>query len=217
VRGGGERAEAGDELVTPEMVRQSGRWVWAALLTVLVLACAVYPVLATRTKVPLRFEPLPPTLDGMAYMAQASYRDRDKDLDLPSDYRAIRWVLDNVQGTPVIIEGTAPLYHWGSRFSIYTGLPTVIGWDWHQKQQRWGYQERVDQRTRDVQRFYESTDPQVAWSILRQYGVRLIVVGGLERAYYPAAGLAKLDQMVGDGLEVAYRDGSVTIYEVTRP
>jgi uncharacterized membrane protein len=115
------------------------------------------------------------------------------------------------------MEGNAPLYHWGSRFSIYTGLPAVLGWDWHQKQQRWGYQERVDQRMRDVQQFYETPDTEMAWSIVRKYGVRLIVVGGLERAYYPAAGLAKLDRMVGDGLDVAYRDGRVVIYQVTRP
>jgi uncharacterized membrane protein len=206
-----------DDLVTPALAQQGIRYGWAALLIALVLACAVYPILATRTKVPLRFESLPPTLDGMAFMAEATYRDRDKDLDLPSDWRAIRWVLENVNGTPVIMEGTAPLYHWGSRFSIYTGLPAVIGWDWHQKQQRWGYQERVDQRMRDVQTFYETPDPNVAWNVVRKYGVRLVVVGGLERAYYSPAGLAKLDRMVGDGLEVAYRDGSVVIYEVTRP
>jgi uncharacterized membrane protein len=208
---------ASEDLVTPALAQQGLRYGWAALLIVLVLACAVYPILATRTKVPLRFEPLPPTLDGMSFMAEALYRDRDKDLDLPSDWRAIRWVLDNVSGTPVIMEGTAPLYHWGSRFSIYTGLPAVIGWDWHQKQQRWGYQERVDQRMRDVQTFYETPGPNVAWNVLRKYGVRLVVVGGLERAYYSPAGLAKLDRMVGDGLEVAYRDGGVVIYEVTRP
>jgi uncharacterized membrane protein len=206
-----------DDLVTPAIAREGLRYAWAVLLIGLVAACAVYPILATRTKVPLRFEPLPPTLDGMAYMQQAVYRDRDKDLDLPSDWKAIRWVLQNVQGTPVIMEGNSPLYHWGSRFSIYTGLPAVIGWDWHQKQQRWGYQERVDQRLRDVSQFYESPDPEIAWSVVRKYGVRLIVVGGLERAYYPAAGLAKFDRMVGDGLDVAYRDGSVVIYQVTRP
>ena len=49
------------------------------------------------------------------------------------------------------------------------------------------------------------------------YGVKYIVLGGLERAYYPAAGLAKFDRMVGQGLEVAYQDGSVTIYRVMRP
>ena len=106
----------------------------------------------------LRFAPLPPTLDGMAYMAEATYRDEERDLDLPSDWRAIRWMLENVDGTPVILEGSAPLYHWGSRYSIYTGLPTVLGWDWHQKQQRIGYTERVDQRQREVNRFYETPD-----------------------------------------------------------
>jgi uncharacterized membrane protein len=211
------RIAGGEDLVTPAMAQNGLRYAWAALLGLLILTCAVYPILATRTKLPLRFEALPPTMDGMAFMADATYMDRNRNLDLPSDWRAIRWVLDNVQGTPVIIEGTAPLYHWGSRFSIYTGLPAVIGWDWHQKQQRMAYSDRVDQRQRDVGRFYETTDPTVAWSILNRYGVDFIVVGGLERAYYPAAGLAKFDRMVGDGLDVVYRQGGVTIYQVTRP
>ena len=206
-----------DDLITRGMVAGVWRYVWAALLAVLVLGCAVYPILATRTKVGLRFEALPPTLDGMAFMSVAEYRDRDRDLDLPSDWAAIRWMLENVQGTPVILEGTAPLYHWGARYSIYTGLPAVIGWDWHQKQQRWGYQERVDLRQRDANRAFESQDPAAFWSVVDRYDVQFIVVGGLERAYYPAAGLAKLDRLVGDGLEVAYRQGSVTIYGVTRP
>jgi uncharacterized membrane protein len=153
----------------------------------------------------------------MAYMAEAKYEDKGRDLDLPSDWRAIRWMFENVEGTPTILEGNAPLYHWGSRFSIYTGLPTVLGWDWHQKQQRMAYSNKVDERVRDVQRAYESPDPQAATSIIQKYGVKLIVVGGLERAYYPAAGLAKFDKMVGKSLEVAYQDGSVTIYRVVAP
>jgi uncharacterized membrane protein len=213
-RSGGEDSP---ELVTREAVSTGARYVWASVLAVLILACSVYPILATRTKVPLRFEQLPASLDGMEFMSEATYRDRDKDLDLPSDYQAIRWVLENIEGTPVILEGSAPLYHWGARFSIYTGLPAVIGWDWHQKQQRWGYQELVDRRQRDVNRFYETTDPQVAQTILDRYDVAFVVVGGLERAYYPPAGLAKFDRMLGNGLEVVYRQGSVTIYHVIRP
>jgi uncharacterized membrane protein len=187
------------------------------VLVFLVVCCAVYPILATRTKVGLRFAQLGPGIDGMAFMEYAAYRDRDRDLDLPSDYRAIRWMLENVQGTPVILEGYSPLYHWGARYSIYTGLPTVLGWDWHQKQQRAAYGERVDQRLREVNRFFENPDVDGAWGTIRKYGVSLIVVGGLERAYYPAAGLDKFDRMVGNGLDVVYREGSVTIYQVAAP
>jgi uncharacterized membrane protein len=203
--------------MTPELMAGVWRYLWVTVIGLLLLACVVYPILATRTKVGLRFANLPPTLDGMAYMPEALYRDRDRDLNLPADYDAIRWLMENVDGTPVIMEGSAPLYHWGSRYSIYTGMPAVLGWDWHQKQQRSGYSERVDQRQREVNRFYESTDPEAAWATLRKYGVRLIVVGGLERAYYPAAGIAKLDRMVGNGLDVVYSQDGVTIYQVNFP
>jgi YYY domain-containing protein len=215
--GGGDEHAFASHRAAPEQFGNVWHYAWASALVLLIAACAVYPILATRTKVGLRFESLPPTLDGMAYMEEAHYRDRQQDLELPDDFHAIRWMMENVNGTPVILEGSAPLYHWGSRFSIYTGLPTVIGWDWHQKQQRSGYSERVDQRVRDVNRFYETPDADAAWATIRKYGVRLIVVGGLERAYYPAAGLAKFDRMVGDGLEVAYRAGSITVFQVTAP
>jgi uncharacterized membrane protein len=107
------------------------------------------------------------------------------------------------------------LYKWGSRFSIYTGLPTIIGWDWHQKQQRGDYAAWIDDRLKDVKTLYETRSATTASSLLRKYDVAYIVVGGLERAYYPAAGLEKFDGMVGKGLDVAYRAGSVTIYRVT--
>ena len=187
---------------------------WAMALGLLMLGALVYPVLATPARSSLRFAQLPPTLDGMAFMARARHTENRADLALPDDYRAIRWMLENVEGTPVILEGQAPLYRWGSRFSVYTGLPTVVGWDWHQKQQRWAYQERVDQRGRDVAAAYESSNGAVAWHVLRKYRVEYVVVGGLERAYYPPAGLEKFEHMVGEGLQVAYRDGAVTIYRV---
>ena len=210
-------SDGSEALVSREMLAGAWKYVWAAAVGLLVLACVVYPILATRVKVGYRFAMLPPSLDGMAYMAEAVYRDRDRDLELPADYDAIRWLLENVEGTPVILEGYAPLYHWGARYSIYTGLPVVLGWDWHQKQQRSGYSERVDGRLRELNRTYESPDPEVAWATIRKYGVRLIVVGGLERAYYPAAGLAKFDRMVGNGLEVVYSQDGVTIYQVITP
>ena len=66
---------------------------------------------------------------------------------------------DNVAGTPVVLEGRTPVYRWGSRFSIYTGLPTILGWDVHEGQQRAGYTGMLQERMGDVERAYASTNP----------------------------------------------------------
>ena len=57
-------------------------------------------------------------------------------MNLVQDYKAIRWMQDNVQGSPVIVEANCPEYRWCMRFTIYTGLPGVVGWNWHERQQR---------------------------------------------------------------------------------
>jgi YYY domain-containing protein len=188
--------------------------VWLGLLVVLAVAAAVYPLRATPTKLALRFNDLPPTLDGATFMAHARYADEGRDLRLQDDASGIRWMLEHVVGSPVVLEGNAPLYHWGSRFSMFTGLPTVLGWDWHQKQQRWGYQAQVEQRQREVRAAYDSPDIAPLRTLIDKYSVGFIVVGGVERAYYSPLGLAKFEAMVGNGLEVAYRTGELTIYRV---
>src|SRR5207302_7562052 len=124
------------------------------------------------------------------------------------------WIWDNVQGSPVIAEGQTPLYRWGSRISIYTGLPTIIGWDWHQTQQRWGFRNQIEDRSRDVHDLFSDPSKDRALELLRRYDVSYVYVGELERAYYPASGLAKFDQMVGNELELVYSQDGVKIYHV---
>jgi uncharacterized membrane protein len=185
---------------------------WIALAAVLMLAAVAYPLLASKGKIGLRFNDLPLSLDGMQYMDNALYSDDGRDMNLPGDAQAIRWLQDNVAGTPVVLEGRAPVYHWGSRISIYTGLPTILGWDVHQGQQRAGYAGMLQERTTDVERAYASPNPRDALGILRKYAVRYVVIGGLERAYYPAPGLAKFGSMPELGL--VYDADGVQVYEV---
>ena len=45
---------------------------------------------------------------------------------LKPDLDAIEWLRANVSGSPVIAEAHAPEYHWGSRMSVHTGLPTIV-------------------------------------------------------------------------------------------
>ena len=85
-----------------------------------------------------------------------------------------------------------PPYRWGSRVSTFTGLPTVLGWDWHQRQQRSVRRsDPVGRRLRDIATIYSAADVAEVLPLLDRYGVELIYVGPVERAYHPAAGLQK--------------------------
>jgi YYY domain-containing protein len=195
-----------------EPLLRQARPFWVAVLALLVLAAVSYPLFASEAKVGLRFAQLPLSLDGMSFMDYAQYRDQEQDLNLPGDAKALRWMQDNIQGTPVVLEGRSPVYRWGSRVSIYTGLPTLLGWDVHQGQQRAGFTSMLQERQRDVERAYASPNPQEALNVLRKYDVKWVVIGGLERAYYAPAGLAKFSQM--PQLRLAYDADGVQIYGV---
>ena len=120
----------------------------------------------------------------------------------------------NVRGIPTIVEANTPLYRWGSRVSIYTGLPTVIGWDWHQKQQRSVLPgQLIDQRIADVRTIYNSIDVNEAVQLLQQYHVGYIYVGRLERLYYDPAGLGKFT-VPNPAWSLVYQNDQVQIYQV---
>jgi YYY domain-containing protein len=195
-----------------------GRGLWLGILIVLSLFAALYPPLATSAKIRDRFDAnAEPGLDGWAYMETATYWDpAGVQYDLKWDLQAIRWMLDNVVGSPVILEGHAPEYRWGARYSINTGLPAVLGWNWHQRQQRSASDDReVWTRANEVAYAYNEEEPALIQPILERYGVRYIIVGPLERAYYDATGLDKFERMADAGLlQVAFRNEEVTIYEV---
>lgn len=190
---------------------------WWGMFGVLLFAGMLYPLLATRAKVNDRFVPgSPPGLNGMDYMKNAIYTDNNREMPLVYDQEAIEWLRENIQGSPVILEGNAPLYHWGNRISIYTGLPAVIGWDWHEKQQRSIIDGAIiDNRIADVRTMYNTTDIAQALQMMARFHVSYIIVGDLERAFYDANGLAKFDVMARDGqVQLVYENQDVRIYKV---
>ena len=197
------------------------RKAWQVGLAVLVFGAALFPIMGGMAKIRDRMggdEPI--TLDGMKYMETASY-DWKGPMDLGQDYRAIRWLQENVgvineEGSPVIVEANLrDLYRWGSRYSIYTGLPSVVGWEWHQQQQRainpgtW-----VSKRIDEVDSFYKTLDIESALKFLEKYDVRFIIVGQLERNVYPALGLDKFESYEGLYWDEVYRDQDTFIYQV---
>jgi YYY domain-containing protein len=193
---------------------------WSVVTTVLFACAAMFIFTGGVEKMGDRMTPgkVPPTLDSMDYMNYARYSERDKDMDLSQDFRAIRWMQDNIKGSPVVLEA-APAgvqYTWFSRYSIYTGLPTVVGWQWHQEQQRLLMpQGIVAARGQEAQQFYRTTDLNEARDFLKKYDVSYIVVGQLERAAFPE-GMAKFDEQENELWQAVYRDEETVIYQVIR-
>jgi uncharacterized membrane protein len=153
-------------------------------------------------------------MDSITYMQHAQYADFDVNMNLADDYKAIRWMQDHVLGSPVIVEANCPEYRWCTRFTIYTGLPGVVGWNWHQRQQRTLYPQVVEDRVSQVGSFYTTADAQQAEDFLRRYNVRYIIVGQLERAEYPGPGLLKFVHYEGQLWDAVYREGQTVIYQV---
>jgi YYY domain-containing protein len=196
---------------------------WSALyqtgLYLLLAGAFLFTVTATTDKINDRItDSSPRTLDGMTYMNYAQYYDGGM-MDLSQDYRAIRWMQDNVQGSPVIVEANCTEYRWCTRFTIYTGLPGVVGWNWHQRQQRGFASMEVQQRVDAIGLFYTTPDIESARAFLAKYQVKYIVVGQLERNIYPSFdpaldGLAKFPKYDGKYWKAVYHNADTTIYQV---
>ncbi|MDE2950711.1 MAG: DUF2298 domain-containing protein [Chloroflexota bacterium] len=199
---------------------------WFAACIGLFAIAGAYPILATRARSLDRMAPhLPLTLDGLDYMKESTHWESAPDksesaiLDLAVDHALIRWMQENIAGSPVIMEGRRfpSEYQWNGRISIATGLPSVLGWNWHQRQQRtfdplptW-----VEQRERNVRAFYHTGDIDEAVDILYHYDVKYIVRSGLEELHSSPGGLAKFERMVSDGLlSIAFAIEGGAIYQV---
>ena len=166
------------------------RRAWSIGLTALVLCALAYPLTATSAKVRDRMaNEAPRGIDGMAFIPFATYYDLGGSFSLADDYAAIQWMQDNVPGSPVIVEANIPEYRWGSRFTVYTGLPGVLGWNWHQRQQRLVAGDGVvTERALAINDFYLTRSIAEAMAFLEEFDVRYIVVGELERLYFEELG-----------------------------
>jgi YYY domain-containing protein len=205
---------------------------WRLAFGFLVFSAALFTLYGSMAKIKDRWVPTAPhTLDGMAYMPFATYFEdyptvsantpvaqSGVTMDLSQDYRAIRWMQANIQGSPVIVEANSRnLYRWYSRFTIYTGLPGVVGWEWHEQQQRaLNPTDWVTKRITDIDQFYTTVDTDSTKQFINLYGVRYIVVGQLEQVTYPGPGLDKFPAFNGILWNEVYRDENTVIYEVIK-
>ncbi len=190
---------------------------WGVML--LLAGTFLFTLSAATDKISDRLAPnAPHTLDSMTYMAYAQLWDGNN-MDLSEDYRAIRWMQDNVRGSPVIVEANCSEYRWCTRYTIYTGLPGVVGWNWHQRQQRALFPPNwITDRINEIGVFYTTGDIEQTHAFLKKYNVKYILVGQLERNIYPLVndvdGLLKFEQYDGVYWRSVFRESHTVIYEV---
>jgi len=181
---------------------RSGHRVWVAALGAASIA-ALFTTLSGAYGL-LRYPFAPsdvPTLDGMNYLRQMR----------PGELAAYRWLQREVRGVPVLLEASGDAYQDYARVSMNTGLPTVVGWEYHLFQQAHAMDE-IRRRREDVTTIYETDDLDVAQALLRRYHVDLVFVGPLERRTYARApaGLAKFQRW--PLLRSVFNAPGVTIY-----
>lgn len=205
------------------------RFSWYIPLTILVAVAAMFPLMATRARSVDRFSyDVPLTLNGLDYMPYANHNfiDYPAVISLENDYEVIRWLQENVEGTPVTLEGRsyngetnvyASEYRYNGRIAINTGLPTILGWNWHQRQQRTldPLPTLVEYREDNVNFLYVTQNIVQAVDMLRHFDVQYIVLSDMELTMYPSSGIAKFTTMREMGLlEQVFAHGSARIYRV---
>ena len=195
-------------LNTSPWLRRGVMGLWLAVLGLFLLAGVVYPLAGTYARTS-HYAQRSNSLDGLQYMQQAS----------PGDYDAIRWLNSNVSGNPVIVECIGPDYsiYGHGRVSIFTGMPTLMGWVGHEYQWRVNWlnlgnnMTDFSQRSADVDTIYNSPQAEALKAALQRYNVAYVYVGPLELAKYRVINLQRFPTF----LQVVYAAKGVTIYKVT--
>jgi YYY domain-containing protein len=123
------------------------------------------------------------------------------------------WVIDHIrdssQDNDVLLEAAGSSYQETSRISATTGVPTVIGWEFHEKQWH-GAGFDPSQRVKDVESIYNGSDVEHVESLISKYGITLLVVGPRERAAYNNIDISIFDTL-GDRV---IEKGAFTVFRI---
>ncbi len=114
---------------------------------------------------------------------------------------AIRWINENIDGQPVLLESYGDSYTDYNYLTAFSGLPTVMGWQTHQwlwrtsKTVKDAYNEVVRPRQMDVQKIYEFADSDEALKLIEKYNIEYIAIGSNERSKFSSINDDALKQL----------------------
>ena len=142
------------------------------------------------------------TLDGMAYLASRN-----------ADEAATFHFLNRfVPGTPTLVEAHGPPYQQYARASMNTGLPIVVGWEYHLMQRSQKHSDIVA-RARAVELIYTSAERRQVEAALAAYKAAFVLLGQAERERWGSRAGAAFAGWP-DLLRPVFRHGGVTVFAV---
>ncbi len=177
------------------------------------IASVAYPVLASRQwTAGAEWS----GLDGLAY----------SDTSAPDERAAIEWLRRNAVATDVIAEAPGCSYQPNGelpfdRASAYSGVPTVIGWQGHEKQWRSGQPALlfgISTRIRDIAAIFDAPES----PLVTQYGVSLLYVGRYETEDHDCLVAGPYEAVRGSAYpgpnwSMVFDSGDVRVFRRTEP
>jgi YYY domain-containing protein len=181
----------------------TGKSKWASrtaigVLAVVVVSSLYFPVAASVTKT-VR-SGLGPELDALSFL-----RDRDQDeLNVIGDIREL------ANNNDVLVEAVGGSYTDFARIAGSSGVPTVLGWEFHEQQWH-GSSEAFSDRRGDVETIYTTDDAQELALLLNKYSLTMVVVGPRERSTYGNIDMRMFDTL-GDRI---IEHGAFTVFAIS--
>lgn len=130
------------------------------------------------------------------------------EIDFWEDAAAIRWLKENIEGSPVVLEANGDSYTNYQRVSAMTGLPTILGWYVHE----WLWRSNpgdLNQKSSDVEMIYTSTEEELVKQLLDTYQVSYIFIGSTEREKY---GERLNEALLGELGNIVFKDQNSQTY-----
>jgi uncharacterized membrane protein len=168
---------------------------FSVIITLVLIVGLTYPTLGFFTKTNGFQPPFGYTLDDFDRVRREN----------PDEAAGILWLQSAPDG--VVAEAVGGAYSSYARISIYTGLPTVLGWGNHEGQ--WRDQALQGSRQQDIETLYTTPDWFTAQELLDRYDIRYVYIGSLERTTYRVN-----EEKFGGFLTLVFQQGNVSIYEV---
>ncbi|MDP2776714.1 MAG: DUF2298 domain-containing protein, partial [Anaerolineales bacterium] len=167
------------------------------LIGLVIFAGLLYPTFGLLTKTN-NFKPV------FGYSLDDFERVKRENPDEAAAIEFLHTVPNGVIVEAQIITGSYTNY---GRISTYTGLPAVLGWPGHESQWR-GSSAPQGSRIEDIGKLYTTARWEEAQLIIKQYNIRYIYIGTLERVSMPVN-----EEKFQTHLKPIFQQGGTVIYE----